>query len=377
MLKNHARKEVWDLNEEDVLNFLIFKDVDSSGRTVVHHHDCPNLGSQEISSCKDGVRCGKRHAAESLRVGIFDKLRSGFDSLGRKGTWDQESLTGNPVHSCMVKEYLSFIRQEQGQSGVIPKGAKIMYKPKMDSFMNNMRLWILTLSGIPKLKARLRRALYAFGHAGIKRGAGAGHMIAPNVKRFPNNGGFAFNATWDKTLRFSSHCFGFRCEKDNESWCAHCIIDEWVSEAKKIGFSFDKGLLFPKLDRDGARTLGRWTSKDLNPLLKADLKRWKLFDGETFHSLRHGGTVTALKKGTSLKNTMYLAYMKDINTAKHYSKGLQVLFPSGFKWPEETLIKVSGNKSPQQSSRIADVDENELIREIASWKAFRNDGEGL
>ena len=74
---------------------------------------------------------------------------------------------------------------------------------------------------------------------------------------------------------------------------------------------------------------------------------------------------------------MYLAYMKDINTAKHYSKGLQVLFPSGFKWPEETLIKVSGNKSPQQSSRIADVDENELIREIASWKACRNYGEGL
>ena len=32
--------------------------------------------------------------------------------------------------------------------------------------------------------------------------------------------------------------------------------------------------------------------------------------------------------------TMYKAYMKNVQTAKIYSRGLQVLFPSEFNWAE-------------------------------------------
>ena len=56
-----------------------------------------------------------------------------------------------------------------------------------------------------------------------------------------------------------SHCFGFLCVKNTEKWCAHCIIDEWVLEAKTFGLSFNEGLLFPKLDAQGKIKLGlRW-----------------------------------------------------------------------------------------------------------------------
>ena len=44
-LKTVSNKEVYDLDEQDVLKFLIYKDVNNSGRTLVHHSQCPNLGT--------------------------------------------------------------------------------------------------------------------------------------------------------------------------------------------------------------------------------------------------------------------------------------------------------------------------------------------
>jgi len=47
-LKTFARKQVYDLEDNDVLDILIFKDINNSGRTSVHHkhlssHRCPHL----------------------------------------------------------------------------------------------------------------------------------------------------------------------------------------------------------------------------------------------------------------------------------------------------------------------------------------------
>ena len=46
--------------------------------------------------------------------------------------------------------------------------------------------------------------------------------------------------------------------KGQEKWCAHCIIDEWVSLAKTmLNIPFTGGLLFPRLDYDGTVKLGK------------------------------------------------------------------------------------------------------------------------
>ena len=76
--------------------------------------------------------------------------------------------------------------------------------------------------------------MYAFCYSAIKRLFGAGNVLAHNTIRMPNNAGLIFNVTWDKTLRMDTHCFGFLCMSGIEPWCAHCIIDEWVSLAKEI-----------------------------------------------------------------------------------------------------------------------------------------------
>ena len=204
---------------------MIFKDVNDSGRTIVHKEKCPHIGTSSADSCLDKIQCGLRHQAEYMRVGIVDKLRRGVGEVGRKGPYSPLDQMGDPTRSFLVREYISFIRQEQGKSGVFSRGARNMERFKMDRLMESMWWTIRSLKrGVRRLKMKERRSLYAFCFTAIKRMAGAGHVIAPNVIRIPNNMGHVFNCTWDKTLRMGSHCFGFLCVKASEKWCAHCII---------------------------------------------------------------------------------------------------------------------------------------------------------
>ena len=360
-LKKISDKEIYDLDDQDVLKYLIYKDVDDSGRTVVHKDSCPFLGSASVENCVDQVQCGLRHQSESMRVGIVDKLRKAFEEVGRKGPYNSLDQMGDPTRSNLVKEYIIYIRQEQGKAGVFPKGARNMERFKMDKLMDRMQFTIRGMKrGVRRLKMKERRGMYSFCFTAIKRLAGAGNVIAPNVIRIPNNMGHVFNCTWDKTLRMGTHCFGFLCVKDKEPWCAHCIIDEWVEEAKSFGLSFQEGLLFPKLDPYRKVKYGlRWVAKDLTETLKRDLERYNLYQGETPHSFRHGGTVDSLKRGRSLEDTMYLAYMKNKNTAAIYSRGLKVLLPKGFNWKD---AGVGNSQEP--------LNETELSEQMQAWKAF-------
>ena len=45
-LKLISNKEIYELEDNDVLRFLIYKDVNDSGRTVVHHFMCQNVGTE-------------------------------------------------------------------------------------------------------------------------------------------------------------------------------------------------------------------------------------------------------------------------------------------------------------------------------------------
>ena len=71
----------------------------------------------------------------------------------------------------------------------------------------------------------------------------------------------------------------------------------------------------------------------------------------------------SLKKGKSLADTMYTAYMKDKRTAARYSKGLRVLYPKGFDWNDVL------EEDP--------VDETKLSKQMQTWKAFSVTGSVL
>ena len=74
--------------------------------------------------------------------------------------------------------------------------------------------------------------------------------------------------------------------------------------------------------------------------------------------------MNSLRKGNSLESTMCLAYMKNISTARIYSKGIQHLFPTGFSWKEVGIDTTS-------------VDEDTLAFQMQGWKAFANEGPKL
>ena len=69
-LKDFSGKQIYDIVDKDVLDFLIFKDVNNSGRTIVRHNACPNVGFAHLELCQDKVKCSLRHSASSMRVGI-------------------------------------------------------------------------------------------------------------------------------------------------------------------------------------------------------------------------------------------------------------------------------------------------------------------
>ena len=359
-LKEFSKKEIYDLDDQDVLDFLLFKDVNDSGRTVIHHEACPNVGNLSLENCPDLVRCSLRQTANSMRIGIILKLSKAFEDVGKRGPFDLPTMSGDPTKSVLVQEYITYKQMEQGLSGHKKKEAPTMERPKMDKLMRNMQLHIRQAKGIVKLRLAERRAMYAFCFTAIRRLAGAGAVIAPNTIRMPNNKGLVFDCTWDKTLRMDSHCFGFFCMKGKEPWCAHCVIDDWVILAKTmLNISFTGGLLFPRLDYDGTVKLGKkWRAKDLADSLERDLKRYHLWGDETPHSFRHGGVVDSLRKGNSLELTMYTAYMKDKSTAWNYAKGLRHLLPKNFNW-KDAGVDVHGKD-----------DLKDLATQMLSWKAF-------
>ena len=62
-LKKFSKKEIYGLDHKDVLEYLMFKDENDSGRTIIHHHACPNVGDASLQTCPDLVKCSLRHSA--------------------------------------------------------------------------------------------------------------------------------------------------------------------------------------------------------------------------------------------------------------------------------------------------------------------------
>ena len=87
-LKEFTGKHIYEIDDKAVLDFLIYKDVNNSGRTVVHHNACPNIGLTHLNLCSDKIKCSIRHSAASMRIGIVLKLRKAFEEVGRRGTFE-------------------------------------------------------------------------------------------------------------------------------------------------------------------------------------------------------------------------------------------------------------------------------------------------
>ena len=158
-LEEFSKKEIYDLDDKDVLDYLMFKDVNDSGRTIIHHHACPNVGNSSLQDCPDLVKCSLRHSANSMRIGIVLKLSKAFEEVGRRGPFEKNTMSGDPTKSLLVQEYITYKQMEQGLSGHKKREAPTMSRPKLDRLMRNMELHIRSAKGIVKLRLAERRAV--------------------------------------------------------------------------------------------------------------------------------------------------------------------------------------------------------------------------
>ena len=104
--------------------------------------------------------------------------------------------------------------------------------------------------------------------------------------------------------------FGLECVctfLEENGFCASCCVDEYVKEAQKLGWEFDKGFLFSDA-KNNKRVFGQVKPASLTNLLKLYLVQFDIFDNETMQSFRSWGAIFRILEGESLKEVMYRAY---------------------------------------------------------------------
>jgi len=160
-----------------------------------------------------------------------------------------------------------------------------------------------------------------------------------------------FFYVYGKTLRSGTkHVFGVLRSED-VVMCPVTALDEYVYGAAKLGVHLagHGRYLFPPC-RDGRVCVGPLKSAQLNADLQYWLTRCRIFEGETMHGIRSGGSIEKSLSGESLHSVMQLAYWKSPKMAKYYMKEWQVLCAS-----------VAGAEPPQGAGPLDYARMNQMV----------------
>lgn len=140
----------------DVVHFLM--NLDRTARTRVHVTTCAwkNHPSGKLIDCG----CPTRAHASSLRT-VRKTLRSAFGDLGVLSPWCQQSESGNPVWSRLVKDYEAAINREQLRADVHSAKAPLFDFPVLLQLLRT----IITSAGAHARDRHHRAAIAALSDA--------------------------------------------------------------------------------------------------------------------------------------------------------------------------------------------------------------------
>ena len=113
-----------------------------------------------------------------------------------------------------------------------------------------------------------------------------------SIMRFPDGRSLLFTYVYGNTLRSGTkHVLGVLRSED-AGMCPVTAMDEYVHGATKLGVHLagHGRYLFPPC-RDGRVCTGPLKSAQLNAELQYWLTRCQIFEGETMHGVRSGGSV--------------------------------------------------------------------------------------
>ena len=334
----------------DVLAYLIMKDVDNSGRTLVHSQQCNRLGEPNVPSQKKNQlqpcttqECAWRHSGESLRTGIVQMIANGYAKLGVKSIWDPENRTGNPATAKVIGQYIKFSKKEQGLAGITPRQAAIILRQEAETLVMRMRslmmIEIVKGNAHEELVLRMCMADFMTAFSSTKRGESLCNILILKIMRLPLSMGLVLNLTWGKTLRDGGmDTFGLAPNRENKWVCPVQLIDDYVACAKQQGYDMRGGYLFSNFD-PATKKRGKLAPAQMSAYLNKFLKKVGLSDSEqgalskSMHSFRAGGAICKILEGDSLEKVMREAYWKCPATALHYLKVMEVLCPMGMAKP--------------------------------------------
>ena len=337
---------ILDAEDKDVLDYLMFKNI-SSGKTWVHDKLCPHLGQrQKFPECLS-LTCTTNFAADSLRTGIYQMLKQGFQDIGLSGTWNTASKTGNPVDSLPVSEYLRMLREKQAQAGISQKQAAILLRDETYKLVQSMIARTFKPNITLKETFELLRdlALITLAFATGKRGDDLGNLLVTQIINFPNIQGIICGFQFGKCLRDGpTNTFGILPDSLFPIMCPVRRIDKFMNFCKQHHLDMSGNYLFTNVLEDKQhnlfRKLGKMSSESMNTRLKLHMLAagMKTSQGDlsySMHSFRSGGPTSHFLEGISLESIMNSAYWKNPKMAMHYIKPLEVLGP--FQYDKKSI----------------------------------------
>jgi hypothetical protein len=334
------RASIFEATPEDVVDFLVFRDLAGTGRTTVHNPLCVNR--------LPSPACGCPHSRQSQSAvqAMASKIRTRFFELGCAGTWSSTTFTGNPADSALVERYTSAITEEQGKAGCVAITARqrAMLPQKLRLLISKMKAKAQDAYGVD-LKKYLRIlqdvAWITTQYRSLNRGAELSDLRVEHTAVGPNKSCILFQITFSKKMRDGeSHEFGVPA-LDGDVTCPVRAFLTYMEESERLfqwDWECDTGFpVFAAIQAKGKRGRVAVTAGAMAQRFSNYLRDFGLDDSESvgvlesLHGLRAGGALYRALQGEDLKDIMLQGFWKKPETALHYIGLLQEIIGSDFQ----------------------------------------------
>jgi hypothetical protein len=306
---------------EDIVEFLIDRDVNGANRTQVHDLSCAFLGLPGIRDC--GCRVGMAASSVDSLVG---RLARGFNIWRRSGPCDYTNV-GNPTNSFVVKEYVKFLEFEQANALVRPRQATPVFAHHLRALMLYLaRLVSEERDPVRGCILRMDSAFFALVFARGKRPGDAIQLDGRMTFWLPEEAGLLFNVMVGKTLRHGFQDVFTLLRADSHVDFALDPVPLLVEYARfsrsALSIEVNLGPLFRNHSwRDRRPSASRLIAATVNARFIRYLKDAGIFrDGVTLYGLRSGQGLATLFEGASFEDMMLKIGWRTRRTAEHYMR---------------------------------------------------------
>ena len=306
---------------QDVVDYLVYRDLSGAGRTKVHVPAC-------MSRMEHGCDCPTRMAVDSLK-GIASKIRTRFYELGCAGAWNLSQGGGNPADSGAVSQLLTAVQDEQALAGcgVLYARDRALLPQKFATFVRGLKARANSArsarNNIEYVKLLQDIAWFCVQYRSMNRGCELSALRAQHTAFGPNGCCALFQFTWTKTISKANereHTFAVQARPNDET-CPVAALRLYMFAARSyLGWNWqDNGcFIFPYANPNGKQMASAVTPGAMQARFKTHLDKMGMNEGEGLHGLRAGGAIDRALSGASLREIMLQGFWKSPASALRY-----------------------------------------------------------